>query len=385
MAERGMDRKSLSQEDRIAWLRLVRSENVGPVTFRKLVRRFGSAQQALDMLPEMSRRGGSAKTLRICSYEAAEREMADAERLGCRMIGLEEPDYPSALRAADGAPPLLTVKGSPSALTRPSVAIVGSRNASAVGGKIARSLAAGIGRAGYTITSGLARGIDAAAHEAALGSGTIAVMAGGLDRPYPPQNIPLLQSICESDSGIAVSEMPLDWEPRARDFPRRNRIIAGIGLGLIVVEAAKKSGSLISARIAGELGRLVFAVPGSPLDPRARGTNDLIKDGAILTSDADDVLQALAPLSGKTGPLDQLPLFREEEEIAPSAQIAPTDSDRTRVAQALGPAPVGIDDLVRHTDLPPAEIYVVLLELDLAGRLARHPGGSVSLLPGSAR
>ncbi|MDF2371721.1 MAG: DNA-processing protein DprA [Rhizobiaceae bacterium] len=373
------NKTSLTDQQRLSWLRLTRTDNVGPVTFQKLLQRYGDAQTALEMLPELSRMGGSAKPLKICTAADAERELERAGRLGCRMIGLCEPDYPEALRMADSAPPLLTVMGNPAALTRPSVSIVGSRNASVIGNKIARSLAVGIARAGYTITSGLARGIDAAAHEAALPTGTIAVLAGGLDRPYPPQNVPLLKQICTSGHGVAVSEMPLGWEPRARDFPRRNRIIAGIGLGLVVVEAAKKSGSLISARMAGELGRLVFAVPGSPMDPRAKGTNDLIKDGAILTSEADDVITALAPLAGPARPLGQLPLGLDEEPHREAMGTLPTQPNRQRLIEALGPTPVEIDDLVRHIGLPPADVYMVLLELDLAGRLERHPGGMVSM------
>tara|TARA_R110000751_G_scaffold146094_7_gene249916 strand:- start:153428 stop:154585 length:1158 start_codon:yes stop_codon:yes gene_type:complete len=373
------NKKPLSDQQRLSWLRLTRTDNVGPVTFQKLLQRYGDAQTALEMLPELSRMGGSAKPLKICSSADAERELEKAARLGCRLIGLCEPDYPEALSMADSAPPLLTVMGNPAALTRPSVSIVGSRNASVIGNKIARSLAVGIARAGYTITSGLARGIDAAAHVAALPTGTIAVLAGGLDRPYPPQNVPLLKQICTSGHGVAVSEMPLGWEPRARDFPRRNRIIAGIGLGLVVVEAAKKSGSLISARMAGELGRLVFAVPGSPMDPRAKGTNDLIKDGAILTSEADDVITALAPLAGPARPLGQLPLGLDEEPHRDAMGALPTHSNRQRLIEALGPTPVEIDDLVRHIGLPLADVYMVLLELDLAGRLERHPGGMVSM------
>jgi len=373
------NKTSLTDQQRLSWLRLTRTDNVGPVTFQKLLQRYGDAQTALEMLPELSRMGGSAKPLNICTAADAERELERAGRLGCRMIGLCEPDYPEALRMADSAPPLLTVMGNPAALTRPSVSIVGSRNASVIGNKIARSLALGIARAGYTITSGLARGIDAAAHEAALPTGTIAVLAGGLDRPYPPQNVPLLKQICTSGHGVAVSEMPLGWEPRARDFPRRNRIIAGIGLGLVVVEAAKKSGSLISARMAGELGRLVFAVPGSPMDPRAKGTNDLIKDGAILTSEAEDVIAALAPMAGPAQPLGQLPLGLDEEPHRDAMGALPTQSNRQRLIEALGPTPVEIDDLVRHIGLPPADVYMVLLELDLAGRLERHPGGMVSM------
>ncbi|MEM6461035.1 MAG: DNA-processing protein DprA [Pseudomonadota bacterium] len=372
--------KSLSDSERLDWLQLARSENVGPVTFRKLLRHFGSAGKALAALPDMARRGGASRSPRICSKGDAERELERAATFGCRMIGLSEPVYPAALRAAESAPALLTVRGHIDVLSRPAVAIVGSRNASVVGCKIARNLAAGVAGAGYATVSGLARGIDAAAHEATVETGTIAVMAGGLDRPYPPQNIELLEAICENGQSAAISEMPFGWEPRARDFPRRNRIIAGVGLGLVVVEAARKSGSLISARIAGELGRLVFAVPGSPLDPRARGTNDLIRDGAILTAEPDDLLEALAPLTGKDARFNQ-PMPSLEEEAVPAIDAKPSEEIRTHIATALGPAPAAVDDLVRHTGLPPSEVYMVLLELDLAGRLTRHPGGSVSLLP----
>ena len=380
MAAEGSVRQPLSHVERLDWLRLARSENVGPVTFRKLLRHFGSARTAIDALPEMSRRGGSARTLKICPVADAEREFARAEELGCRLICVDEPEYPSALRATDSAPPLLAVKGNSGVLDRRAVAIVGSRNASALGCKFARNLAAGLGEAGYAVVSGLARGIDAAAHEASVESGTIAVLAGGLDRPYPPDNIPLLESICASSNSAAVSEMPFGWEPRARDFPRRNRIIAGIGIGLVVVEAAKRSGSLISARNAADIGRLVFAVPGSPLDPRAKGTNDLIRDGAILVGGADDVLEALTPLAGRTTDQHELPLLLEEDVHDPVAS-EPSQSGREQVISALGPSPTAIDELVRHTERPPAEVYMLLLELDLAGRLARHPGGSVSLLP----
>lgn len=372
--------RALEQDERLAWLRLIRSENVGPVTFRKLIARFGSAKAALEALPGLSRQGGRARALRVCPPDDAEREMELAQRLGCRLICMDDPVYPDALAAAEGAPPVIALRGSVSSLERSCVSIVGSRNASAVGTKITRILAGGVGKAGYAVASGLARGIDAAAHDASLETGTIAVLAGGLDRPYPPQNIALLEDICASGTSAAISEMPFGWEPRARDFPRRNRIIAGLGLGLVVVEAAKKSGSLISARIAGELGRLVFAVPGSPLDPRARGTNDLIKDGAILTTEPQDVINGLQPLGGK-GPPRIAPQALWEDEAAGSPAIELSSRERTNISDAMGPAPVSIDDLARHTDVPPAQIYLALLELDLAGRLARHPGGMVSLLP----
>lgn len=374
--------KDLSDSQRIAWLQLARSENVGPVTFHNLVDRFGTPENALESLPDLSRRGGAGRTIRICNQEEAERELARARQLGCQLIASCEPQYPKALRWSDGAPPVLAIRGALAALEKPSVSIVGSRNASITGQKIARRLASGVGSAGYSVTSGLARGIDASAHSAALETGTIAVLAGGLDRPYPPQNIDLLDHICESGISAAVSEMPFGWEPRARDFPRRNRIIAGLGLGLVVVEAARKSGSLISARLAGELGRLVFAVPGSPLDPRAKGTNDLIKDGAILTTDADDIVQALAPLTG--GPQGELNFAEAQSNnsLPPAPETSSVcDNDRTRIVEALGPTPVDIDEIMRYTDLPPSEVYLVLLELDLAGKLERHPGGMVSKPP----
>lgn len=257
----------------------------------------------------------------------------------------------------------------------PPIAIVGARNASLAGIKMARTLAADLGRDGYSIVSGLARGIDTAAHQGSVATGTVAVLAGGLDHPYPPENIELCNEIA-GRGGAVISEMPFGWEPRAKDFPRRNRIVAGLALGLVVVEAAQRSGSLISARLAGEMGRLVFAVPGSPLDPRAAGTNGLLKDGAILVTEARDVAEQIAPLIGQPLP----PPVSLEEPPDFSATPPPADDDRSRVIEALGPVPVGIDEIIRHTGLHPAQVFMILLELDLAGRLERHAGGSVSLL-----
>ncbi|WP_137133035.1 DNA-processing protein DprA [Rhizobium sp. FY34] len=369
---------ALSDKQRIAWLRLIRSDNVGPSTFRDLINHFGSAESALAALPELSRRGGAARSIRIASTEDAERELETAHRHGARLTGIGEPDYPPALRQIDGAPPLLAMKGDAASGSRPSLGIVGSRNASISGAKFAAMIARDCGRAGYTITSGLARGIDTAAHRASLDSGTIAVLAGGLDQPYPPENIPLLGDIT-SGSGLAVSEMPFGWEPRARDFPRRNRLIAGIALGVVVVEAADRSGSLITARMASDFGRLVFAVPGSPLDPRCHGTNGLLKQGAIVTTGSADVLEALAPLSQLD--LFHQPVVEEPADTRPPGDMAPPDDDdRATIASALGPTPVEIDDIIRHTGLAAATVYLVLLELDLAGRLHRHPGGLVSLV-----
>lgn len=365
----------LSDQQRLNWLRLIRTSNVGPVSFRDLINRFGSAETALAALPELTLAGGALRPARIPSEADAEREIETARRFGARFIALGEPDYPAMLRRMDAPPPLLAVKGNTDLFHPPAVAIVGSRNASAAGARMARMLAAGLGRKGYAIVSGLARGIDAAAHEASLATGTVAVMAGGLDRLYPPENAALADQIAEH--GLLMTEMPFGWEPRARDFPRRNRLVAGLGYGLAVVEAAQRSGSLISARLAGEMGRLVFAVPGSPLDPRAAGTNGLIKDGAILVTEADDIADALSPLHG--GPPIIAPLLLEEP--ADYSGVPPLlEDERSLVISALGPVPTAVDDLLHHCGLHPAQLAMVLLELDLAGRLERHAGGAVSLL-----
>ncbi len=366
---------ALTEKQRIAWLRLIRSDNVGPATFRQLINHCGSADNALAMLPELSRRGGATRSLRIASVQDAERELEAASKHGACFVGIGEPDYPPALRHIDGAPPLVAIKGDLTSATRPSVGIVGSRNASVIGAKFAAMIARRCGQNGYIITSGLARGIDTAAHRASIETGTIAVLAGGLDQPYPPENLGLLDEITNG-AGLAISEMPFGWEPRARDFPRRNRLIAGISLGVVVVEAAEKSGSLITARMAADFGRIVFAVPGSPLDPRCHGTNALLKQGAVVTTGPEDVLEALAPVS-------QLHLFEhqviEEPDRLDDAMLPPDDSVRHTILSALGPTPTEIDDIIRHTGLPASSVYLVLLELDLAGRLYRHPGGFVSI------
>jgi DNA processing protein len=367
---------ALTEKQRIAWLRLIRSDNVGPSTFRDLINHYGSAEAALAALPELSQRGGSTRAIRIADERDALRELEAAHRFGARFIGIGEPDYPPALREIDGAPPLLAVKGNMSVATRPAIGMVGSRNASISGAKFTAMIARICGEAGYAVVSGLARGIDTAAHRASLATGTIAAMAGGLDQPYPPENIGLLNDIWDGN-GLAVSEMPFGWEPRARDFPRRNRLIAGISLGVVVVEAATRSGSLITARLAGEFGRLVFAVPGSPLDPRCEGTNGLLKDGAMIVTTQDDVVEALRPLA-------EPDLFRPRPATAPIKRskplsTPPDDAERDHIVEALGPTPVEIDDIVRHTGLSISAVHSVLLELDMAGRLHRHPGGLVSI------
>lgn len=368
---------ALTDKQRIAWLRLIRSDNVGPTTFRNLINHYGSAETALAMLPELSQRGGSTRAIRIASEQDALRELEALHRFGGRFVGIGEPDYPQALREIDGAPPLLAVKGNLAMATRPAIGIVGSRNASISGAKFAAMIARACGQAGYAVISGLARGIDTAAHRASLETGTIAAMAGGLDQPYPPENIGLLNEIWDGN-GLAVSEMPFGWEPRARDFPRRNRLIASIPLGVVVIEAATRSGSLITARLAGEFGRLVFAVPGSPLDPRCEGTNGLLKDGAMIVTKPEDIVDALRPLA-------EPDLFRPQLAEAPIERsgkvlsLPPDDTDRDQIVDALGPTPVEIDDIIRHTGLSVSAVHSVLLELDMAGRLHRHPGGLVSV------
>jgi DNA processing protein len=367
-------RPLLSERQRLAWLRLIRTPNVGPATFRDLINRFGSAETAIEQLPDLMRNAGSASAPRIPPLSAAEAEMETAQRHGARFVGIGEPDYPAQLRRMDYPPPLIAVKGNGAIFSLPAVAIVGARNASLAGLKMARMLAAAVGKEGYAVISGLARGIDTAAHEGSIATGTVGVLAGGLDRPYPPENIGLCERIAEN--GAIVTEMPFGWEPRAQDFPRRNRVVAGLGLGLVVVEAARRSGSLISARLANEMGRIVFSVPGSPLDPRAEGANKLLKDGAVLVTSAEDILDALAPLTLTESPpeieIDEPPDFSD----APP----PAQSDRAKILEALGPVPTGVDELIWHTGLHPAQVFMILLELDLAGRLERHSGGAVSLV-----
>lgn len=405
-----MNGGTLSDEQRIDWLRLVRSENVGPRTFRALVNRFGGAGAALEALPDLVR-GSGRPALRIASRAEALREIERARAMGARFVALGEPDYPKPLRAIDTAPPLVCIRGAVSALHRPCVAVVGSRNASAAGMTFAGRLAAALSAEGFTIVSGLARGIDTAAHRDAAPGATAAVLAGGHDRVYPPENEPLLTRIVE-EGGAAVSEMPLGLVPRGREFPRRNRIVSGLCLGVIVVEAARRSGSLITARFALEQGREVFAVPGSPLDPRCEGTNDLIRSGATLCAEAEHVLAVLAPLIGtepadtvdarEHGPaseadvlIDELDFLDEDGARAPATAPAafaawgddverdPTPAnDMDLVLRILGPGPVGIDDLARQSGLPLRSVQSALVELEVAGRLERHGGNAVSLAIG---
>lgn len=363
---------ALSDDQRLAWLQLIRTERVGSTTFIELIKRYGTASAALEALPELSAKGGGG-ALRVASKQAAESELDRLHRFGGQLVCLGEPTYPPALRAADAPPPVLSVLGSDSVLIRPAVAIVGSRNASLAGTKLCKSLASDLAAAGLVVVSGLARGIDAAAHAASLDRGTIAVFAGGIDHIYPRENAKLARSIVDQ-GGAWISEMPFAWRPRAQDFPRRNRIVAGLSLGLVVVEAARRSGSLISARLANEMGRLVFAVPGSPLDPRAEGTNDLIKQGAQLITRGADVIAALKPTA--ESPLQSSYSLDESRQI--TMDKPPSDSQRNQILDAIGYTPVTLDDVVRHTGHSIGTVQLIILELDLAGRIERHAGNRVS-------
>jgi DNA processing protein len=364
----------LSAGEKLDRLRLIRSENVGPITYRQLLGRFASATQALAALPDLARRGGRKRPIRVCPRAQAEQEMTATEQAGADYLFLGQPGFPAPLAALDDSPPVLVVKGHPHLLTRHAIAIVGARNASAVGVRFAHDIAARLGESGLVVVSGLARGIDTAAHQGSLKSGTMAVLAGGIDIIYPPENDGLYHDIAAQ--GVLVAEMPLGTRPQGRHFPRRNRIISGLARGVLVVEAAPRSGSLITARYALEQGREVFAVPGSPLDPRHRGANHLIRQGAVLVENVDDILPVLEPVL-------RTPLAEPAPAPAAPPPAAPDEAEvaraRTMVRDKLDPAPVAVDDLIRQTGLTPAVVLTILLELELAGQAARLPGNRVRL------
>ena len=355
--------------DGFARLRLIRTASVGPVAFSQLLARFGSAQAALDAIPDLARRGGGSSP-RIAALADAQREAEAVARAGGFYLFSGRPDYPALLAEAEGAPPVLMVSGDPALLARPAVAMVGARNASAAAVRFARQLAVELGQLGYVVVSGLARGIDTAAHQGALDSGTVGVVASGLDIAYPPENEPLQRMM--QTRALVVTEQPPGIEPHARHFPARNRIIAGLALGTLVVEAAPKSGSLITARLAADYGREVMAVPGSPLDPRAQGCNQLIRDGATLIQSAEDVAEALRPFGRDR-------VAAPAEGFIPGALTDVGDRDRDTLLALLSPVPVALDELLRQSGLAPAAMHLVLLEAELAGRLERHAGGRVSL------
>jgi DNA processing protein len=366
-------RRSLSDSERLAWLRLARTENVGATTFAALIGRFGSAAEAIPAVSRLARRGGG--TLHAPSEAEISEEIARLADLGGRIIASIEPDFPDGLSALDPPPPIIAVLGDSAHLRREMIAIVGARNASALGIKFATRLAAGLGTAGLVVASGLARGIDAAAHRGALETGTVAVVAGGIDVIYPPENQSLYEDIAQR--GVVLSEMPLGMAPLPRHFPRRNRLISGLSRGVAVIEAAERSGSLITANYALEQGREVFAVPGSPLDPRSKGANRLIREGAMLTESADDILAVLRPMLGhafgEPGRPDSHAPLENAKDLEREA-----DTVRALVEEKLGPAPVEVDELIRQCGVPAALALTVLLELELAGRAERHPGGRIA-------
>lgn len=368
----------LGAKERLACLRLIRSENIGPATFRTLINLCGGADAALAALPEIARRGGRRRPFRICTIAKAEDELAAASAIGSSPLFTIEPGYPKVLATVDNPPPLIYAKGNTSVLNQPAIAIVGSRNCSGAGAAFARQLASELGDTRFVITSGLARGIDGAAHRSAMKTGTVAVLAGGLDIIYPPEHTDLQHQIAET--GCLVTECPPGFKPRGKDFPRRNRIISGMSLGVVVIEAAKRSGSLTTARFAAEQGRDVFAVPGHPLDPRAAGTNALLKSGAILATNSEDIITELAPQLTS----DDRASLRAREEV--NEYHAPTYDDidvgnpeRELVAGLLTPTPISLNEICRLTELHPKQVQAVILELTLAGRLEHHGQNLISL------
>jgi DNA processing protein len=359
-----------SGEETIDKLRLIRTPHIGPVSYQQLIARFGSARAALDALPDLVMRGGG-KRLAIASRASVETEMSAVAALGARYLFMDDPDYPRWLLHIDNAPPVLTIKGRMELMDRPLVAMVGARNASAGACRFARTLAFDLGQGGITVVSGLARGIDTAAHIGSLESGTVAVIAGGLDIHYPPENRELQEAI--ADRGLLIAEQPPRTEPRARHFPYRNRIIAGLAKGTVVVEAAPKSGSLITARLAAEAGREVMAVPGSPIDPRSHGCNQLIREGATLVQNASDIAELIGPIDARmaipvSSPQPTQLSFEGESEPA-----------RRAVTDLLGMSYVAVDELVRQSGGSQSVVQTVLLELELSGRLERGAGGKVRL------
>ncbi|MGE4351752.1 MAG: DNA-processing protein DprA [Bdellovibrionales bacterium] len=368
-----MKRRSLTDKERLDWLRLSRTHRIGPITFHKLMEMCGSASAALERIPDLSRRGGQAAPLKPYTLEQAQKEIDNLTRLKGRFLYQCEPDYPEPLAAIEDAPPVIAVLGHPSLLLKESLGIVGARNASLNGRKMAERLAYDLGVKGYIITSGLARGIDTAAHKKALLTGTTAVLAGGVDVVYPEENKGLYEQIIES--GCILSDQPMGTKPQATLFPRRNRLISGLSLGIIVVEAAQRSGSLITARMALEQGRDVFAVPGSPLDPRANGTNDLLRQGAILTETAQDVLTHLNAPKTLFSEKDSQPF----EDAKPRLDEAQLPAAREEILMNLSTSPVCVDELVRECQLSLPLVHTILLELELAGRLERQSGNCVAL------
>lgn len=359
-----------TQEEALDWLRLIRSSRVGPITFQRLIKEYGSAAAALDALPDIATKAGIAK-YQLADLKEIRTEIRRANELGARLLFLGREDYPQKLLDLPDPPPALWSLGNPALLNRPSIALIGARNASAIGQRMTNKLGKELGEMGYVVVSGLARGIDAAAHEAALPTGTIAVQAGGIDVIYPKENADLTLRIGEL--GLRLSEMPIGFTPQARHFPRRNRIISGITEGVVVVEGASRSGSLITAKGALDQGREVMAVPGSPLDPRASGCNLLIREGAHLVRSAEDIHEALSRISDRSETRAR-PRFQRPKKPAYQAG----SSLREDIISALGAAPISEDELIRRLDAPSTLVMTLLAELDLAGKIVRQPGGLVA-------
>lgn len=361
-------------EKQLAYLRLARTEGIGPVTFQRLLSVYGDADTALAALPELSARSGRKKPLKAPSLAKAKEEFAATQKLGGHYLLWGEADYPQQLATLPDAPPVLAAHGHVHLLDRPMVALVGARNASAAARKITAMLAEAIGHAELVTVSGLARGVDGAAHQAALSSGTVAVIGNGAAHAYPRDNAALQEAICAQ--GLLLAENPPDTAPQASLFPRRNRIIAGLSLGVVVVEAARRSGSLITARLAGEYGREVFAVPGSPLDTRCHGSNNLIREGATMTENIDDIMAVLRPLIERPEMLANERVFNRPTAEAPAYDTAVEQE----IIDLLGPVPVTVDELIRLSAAPVQQVHLVLLQLELSGRLTTEPGGKISLI-----
>lgn len=367
--------RELSDNEKIDWLQLIRSENVGPITFRRLLENYVTPANALKALPDLAKRGGAKKPITIANRASCEKEFTAAIKAGVRVLCMPEGDYPRLLRHIDDAPPVLMVRGHAHLLQKPMMAIVGTRNASLNGRKFADKLAVDLGAAGFVVVSGMARGVDGAAHAGALNAGTVAVLGSGVDVIYPQENAKLYEDIAQR--GVIISEMPLGTPPAISGFPRRNRIISGLSLGTVVIEAALQSGSLITARMALEQGREVFAVPGSPIDPRCAGSNNLIREGATLVESVADIVKVVRP---------QLPTLAEEEHVSGFASPPVTTDEgelaraREEILELLSPTPTVVDELIRTSGYTTGVVLTVLLELEVAGRLVRQSGQKVMLV-----
>jgi len=358
-----------TEAELLVWVRLVRSRRVGAQTFLRLMREHACAEAALATLPRIAADAG-VRSYQACPADLAAQELAAGRRAGARPVPLGAEEYPPLLATIPDPPPLLWMRGQPVPKDRPMVSLVGARNASALGVRMASHLARQLGEAGFITVSGLARGIDTAAHKASVKTGTCAVLAGGIDRIYPSENIALAEQILEK--GTVMSEMPPGLQAQARHFPRRNRIVSGLAPGLVVIEGAAKSGSLITARAAADQGREIMAVPGHPFDARAAGCNMLLRDGATLIRTAEDIAEALA-----------LPMPpRAVKQVVPAPiqpKARPTGELRHMLMNMLGPAPIAEDALIRQSQHPAPEVLAALASLDIEGQIQRHPGGLVSL------